>query len=308
MRKYIPYIIILVFCIITIILLFVPTKTKNIRFLYYKKNYNLSSNINNNDYLNIEILINDKKSYFIDKKQIIHSYLTDKDLSSIIDLEIVDIISSDENIKYKGEMFYTYSLVFKVLFKTDTFTEWYIKGAKLMIGYNGNKNYSIDIGNFTLIKLEKQENYITIASVKPLLSKVGKNKYMTGLILGIRSTFNNEYFLKSIRILNEGIFVGNNISQLCEEPESNEFKEVLGYEYVNQKKGDGKINYLINENINYYVIPLYYENIIMANYFPIEFIIQNNHESFNYYFGNYKYYDQLDIVLEENDIIVYEIL
>lgn len=309
MRKYIPYIVILVFCIITFILLIIPTKPKDVKILYYKKNYNLSSSISNNDYLNIDLMINDYRSYMIDKSQILHSYLTDKALSSIIDLELIDIIQSDNTIDYENDVFYNYTFVFKVLFKTDSFTTWYIKDAILKIGYNGNKNYSIDIGNFSLIKLEKNnDDFITISSVKPLLSKINKNQYLTGLVLGIRSNCVNDLYLKNINILNEGVFVGNNISMINDEPDSNDFKEVLGYDFLNQQKGNGEINYLITDKIQYFVIPIYYDNLIMVNTFPIEFTIKNNNSYHKFYFNNFKYFEQLDIVINRDDIDVYEVL
>ena len=140
------------------------------------------------------------------------------------------------------------------------------------------------------------------------MSEIENNQYLTGLIIGIRSTYGNDLYLKNIKFLNEGIFVGNNISQIINEPESNNFKEVLGYEHINQKKGDGCINYLIGEKINYYIIPVYYEDMIMVNNFPIEFTIQKNNELIKFYFSNYKYYEQLNIIINDSELIIYDIL
>lgn len=308
MRKYMPYLIIITFLVITIIILLIPSRIKDDKLLYLKKNYNLSSNINKNDYLNIEILINNNKSYFIDKNQIIHSYLTDDEITSIVDLEIVDVINNDYNIVYENEKYYSYTLIFKVLFKTSTFLEWYIDDVKLMLGYNGNKNYEIEIGNFSFIKLEDSNNIITISNVSSLLSNIGNNKYLTALVLGIRSTKDEELLLEKIKIMNEDIIIGNNISKIDNLPDSNNFKEVLGYEYINQLSGDGIVNYEINNEIKYFIIPLYYEELMIVNSFPIEFTINKDDEIIKYYYNGMKYYDIIEEVVKKENIFVYDIL
>ena len=85
MRKYIPYIVLIIFFSITIIMLLLPSKIKDDKILYYKKNYNLNSSVSNNDYLNVNIMVNNKNSYIVDKTQLTHSYLTNQEISSIID-------------------------------------------------------------------------------------------------------------------------------------------------------------------------------------------------------------------------------
>lgn len=308
MRKYIPYIVLIVFFVITMVFLLIPTKSKDEKIIYFKKNYNITSLVNNNDYLNIEVLINNSKSYFVDKSQIVHSYLIDKQLTSIIDLQIVDIIEDSELVDYNDEIYNRYTFVFKILFKTDTHLEWYIKNAVLMLGYNENKNYELNIGNISLIKLEKNNNIITISHVKPLIANINKNNYLAGIIVGIRSTNEEQLLLKDIRILNEGICVGDNIVELINVPEGNNFEDIVGYEFINQEAGNGIINNDIDTNVTYFLIPLYYEELTVTNYFPIEFNIIKNSEIIKFYFSGFKYFEISNLIVEQKDVIVQDVL
>jgi len=308
MRKYLPYILILVFFVPSIIALLIPFKVKDDKILYIKRNYNLTSFIDRNDYLSIEVFVNNKKSYFIDKKQITHSYLTDNELSSIIDIQIEDIINNDYELKYENEKYYSYTLIFKILFKSDSFLEWYIDDTRLMIGYNGNKEYDLEIGNFSLIKLEPSNNIITISGVNPLISEINNNQYLTGLVLGIRSIKDEQLVIEKIKIMNQDIFVGNNVSQIDCLPSSHNFNDVLGYEYINQLPGDGVVNYTITNESKYFIIPLYYEELLIVNSFPIEITIRKNNEEFKYYYSGVPYYDVITETIIKDNILIYEIL
>ena len=69
MRKIIPFICLGVIIISFLIGIIFFTKNIEINIITYLRNYNVASTVEEDDYLNISLFINDKNSYILDKNQ-----------------------------------------------------------------------------------------------------------------------------------------------------------------------------------------------------------------------------------------------
>ena len=148
MRKYIPYLCVLVtVIIITISILYNKDKEED-SFIYFYNSYNLSSSVTEEDFLNINIYVNNKKTYFVDKNQISTCYIEGGE--DIINLDIINISSNNENIVYKNNEYYCFNFKFKLFFDTANFTTWFLKDVNLIINYNNDKEYVLKIGDISI--------------------------------------------------------------------------------------------------------------------------------------------------------------
>ena len=225
----------------------------------------------------------------------------------MLTLEIKDIVYDNKEISYYDDKYYSYTLMFMINFKTENFISWLIDEAILEIEYNDNKKYNINIGSLSINKIDYNSESIIVTDIKPLTSNINDNTFLTGLIIGVRKNTNNVIFLDQINILNSGIFVGNNILEINELPKENNFNAVVNYDYSSVEKGNNNVSITLGEEKIFLLIPLYYDNLIIADTFPIEIIFNNNHNKEKYYFYDYVYYTPIVENISKNNIYTYDI-
>lgn len=303
-----PIVLSVITFIIVIVCLLIP-KTKNSKIITLFKNYNLCSLVSDEDVINIDVYVNDKKTYITDKKQIISSYITDMNNDSVIELDLVGIYKTNEYINYQKDKFYLYTFQYKINFKTDTYIEWYIENALLEINYIDNIEYNLKIGNFSFIKLElANEQLISISSIKPLTSNIKNNTYLTGVVIGVRNLYNDELNIKEINILNCGMGIGNNILEIPALPQGNNFDIIAGYDYSLINKGSNEVNITVNDEIKYLLIPFYYDKLLIVEECPIAIKILKNDTESVFYINDYIYYEPFEEVVKIDDISIYDVI
>lgn len=308
MRKYIPYIILSLFTIVIVVcIICVRISDRNTYLISYKKNYNITSNSNDDDYININLFINNKKSYILDKNQLNKCYLSDRSNSSILNIEIDSIKKTELDFEYKNSKYYCYNFRFKIMFDTDDEFEWYINEAILNLRYKGDKEYNINIGDINYIKVDNNNNDIIISNIKPLLSSINDNSYMTGLIVGVRKNSNYNVNIAEINFMNCNIAIGDKIQIIDKLPNGNDFKTICGYDNSSVVKGDGLIDLNLNSNDRYFiVIPIYYDELLIVNECVIKFKINVNGEEKSFYLKDYTFYQPNNEIIEKNNIYIYD--
>lgn len=308
MRKIIPYIIICCFCIVFTVVLFVSLNKKtNGKFFVYEKNYNI---VYDNDVkkLNISIFVNDKKSYLVDKQQVKNCYIIDKDNSSVIDVSLMNITFNNNEVEYEDNNYFEYLFTFNINFNTEEDTEWYFNQAILQLNYNGNIMYDILIGQFSFVKVMNKNDDVVISYIKPIISEVETNSYLSGLILGIRKNDTNNIILNNIQIMNTNIGAGELISISKEKPLENTFEDIFQYDFINTNKGNGNINYnIIDDKIIYVKIPIYYEYLYLATSFPIKINYSLKNKELDYYLYDYTFYEPTNEIINKKNIHFYNI-
>lgn len=307
MRKILPIVCVIIIVVIFFITFTVKETNVNDKFISYERNYNITSLTTDEDIININLFVNNKKTYLVDKNQIVSSYLKDKNNENMLTLEIKDIVYDNKEISYYDDKYYSYTLMFMINFKTENFISWLIDEAILEIEYNDNKKYNINIGSLSINKIDYNSESIIVTDIKPLTSNINDNTFLTGLIIGVRKNTNNVIFLDQINILNSGIFVGNNILEINELPKENNFNAVVNYDYSSVEKGNNNVSITLGEEKIFLLIPLYYDNLIIADTFPIEIIFNNNHNKEKYYFYDYVYYTPIVENISKNNIYTYDI-
>ena len=306
MRKIIPFICIGVIVIIFSIAIIFFTKEIDTKVLTYFKNYNVSSLIGDDDYINVSIYINNKKSYFIDKDQITTSYLLSKSENDSIKLELKDVVKSNESIKINNEEYYLYLFKFKLLINIEDNYNFELEEAYLNLCYQNNKNYKLNIGQFTFNKYKKHDSSISISLVKPLTFE-DTNSYLGGVVYGIQNNLNKSITIKQIDILNVNVSCGDNIKEVSNY-DSIDFEDVSGYNhsYVNMNNKD--INITINANENKKIIvPLYYVELFILNKFPLKITYLYNGNTYEYIYGIYNYYNPIKEVVSDDNYMIYKI-
>ena len=306
MRKYLPYIcLIIIFIVVLISILF--NKSKGVeQFIYYYDSYNLTSTINDDDYLNINIYVNSKTSYFIDKSQLSDCYL--KNEENIIDLELISIHNANEVVKYKEEDYYNFIFKFKLKFDTTTNLTWHMKKTTLHMRYNNSKEYNLDIGDLTINKIINNKELISLTNIKPLTSIIKNNTYLTGVVIGIRNVTKNNLKINKISLLDANVSVGNQVYILNELPESNSFDSVADFDYLSVSKGIEEVNINLKNETIFIFIPIYYNKLTLKTKFPIEFTL--NTTDFNqekYILFNYTFFEPSNYIVDENELIICEI-
>lgn len=309
MRKKIIIIVCLVVIVVTLALTLIFTNSKKTKVISFRKNYDVSSYVDEKDEFNVNFLINNKKSYFVDKKQINTCFLTNKENDEMIDLKIIDIINNSEKIKYQKDNFYSFTFRFLIDFKIDSNYEWNNKDAFIVIKYNDNKIYNLNIGMLSFNKIcENERTDFTITNIKATTSVVKDNSYLAGILIGLRILNNKSLTINKVDLLNGGVSVGKEVIMLDKVPDTNEFKDIVGYDFKESVKGNGSINYEINDSKTYYFyIPLYYEEDLIINKFPIKFTYTINNEVKEDYLVNYVYYEVQQENISKDNIHIYEV-
>lgn len=307
MRKLLPYIVVIVFSFSFIIILFVSTNNKVVNsFLIYERNYNVVCSENTDNTFNVLFYVSNKKSYINDKKQIKNSFINDNE-ESIIEVKLINIFDNNKIINYNGIDYHEYVFSFLVLFDSADPFEWYFKNAYLQLNYNGNIEYNIQIGQFSLIKVNNNHDHITISNVKPIITEYNNNTYLSCLILGIRKVNNNIIHIKNIKLLNSNITTGSVIIS-NKMVNNTSFEDIFGYDFNSVNKDENDIDIVLNNNeIIYIKIPIYYEKYLPINSFPIKINYAIGDYEYNYYLYNYTFYNQTNEVISKENLHTYEI-
>lgn len=309
MRKILPYIIICCFCVVFTIILFVSLNNKTVqKFFVYEKNYNVVYDEDNKKF-NVDVYVNDKKCYLVDKTQVKKCAIIDKENSSIINISLETITDSNNEIDYDGEKYYQYLFTFNINFNTEEEIKWYFEQAILQINYNGNLEYDILIGQFSFVKVKNNSEDVIISYIKPIITEIETNSYLSGLILGLRKSENcNNVKINYIEIMNTNMHPGELIDIVKERPLDNTFEDIFGYNFINTNIGDGNINYNINDDdIIYIKIPIYYERLYLTTSFPLKINYSYNNKELDYYLYDYTFYNPTNEVISKQNIHFYNL-
>ena len=306
MRKIIPFICLGVIIVSFLIGIIFFTKNIEINIITYLRNYNVASTVEEDDYLNISLFINDKNSYILDKNQFEYAIITSKDEIESMKLDLISVNSKEETIKYNDDKYYMFALNFKILFDVKDEYSWNLSDAYLSIGYQGNKDYKIKIGKFSFNKYVKRESLINISYIKPLTFE-NNNSYLGGVIYGINNNSNQAINISKIEILNTNVYIGDGIKKV-DNTNSIDFEEVAGYghEQVKKRSGDLTINIDSQKEIKLFV-PIYYDELFIMNRFPIKIIYSYNGKTYEYIFGLYNYYNPIKEIVQSNNYMVYKV-
>lgn len=260
------------------------------KVLILEKNYDISSNIDEIDYINVSVYISNKKSYVIDKNQLVNSYLKDNNDSSL-ELELLEIKDNENNIEYDELNYYEYLFKFKILFKTSVPIEWYFDDAYLNLNYNGNNSYELNIGHCSIIKYNSNNDHFSIKNLRPLLSNYKNNDYASGLLLGLSNNDSSLINIKQIELLNNIVNIGEGIKQLNEFPDSADFDSVAGYNFTEITRGKGEVDYNINPDETIFLfIPFYYNNLYVSTSFPVKISYMVNNIEYSYIINDFIYF------------------
>ena len=306
MRKILPYIALFsVVIVISISIMFNQSKTID-KFIYYYGSYNITTLVDEDNFLNINLYVNNDKSYFVDKYQINECYI--QNIDSIIDLEINNIYNTKEVVKYKNTNYYKFIYKFKVLFNTTEEIKWNLNDVTLYLRYNDNKEYNLNIGDISINKINDNDTILAISNIKPLTSVINNNTILTGLIIGVRnSKENNSIIINKISVLDANISVGNKIEILNDIPKTNSFNEVSNYNYSSIKKGEEEVNIKVTNASTYLFIPIFYNNVTVASKFPIEISYIYNNDLYRYVLYDYTFYEPINVIINDNNLIICEI-
>lgn len=307
MRKIIPFICIgfIIIAFLIGIIFFINPVTINL--IAYLRNYNISSTIGEDDYINIVLFVNDQNSYVLDKKQIVYSNLCSKDEKESVKIDLHSIIKKDETINYNDDTYYMFSLSFKLLIDIEDDYNWYLPEAYLNIGYQGNKDYTIKIGKLSYTKYKTKESKINITSIKPLTFEED-NSYLGGVIYGINNKSNKKINIKKIEILNTNVSVGDGIKEV-ENIDTIDFYQAAGYDHSLVKEKQNDINIVINGGEEKKIfVPIYYKELFIMNKFPIKITYSLDNKVYEYVFGMYNYYNPIKEVITKNDYTIYKVL
>lgn len=304
MRRILPIMVIMIVLIILGMSMF--KDKRDIKLISFKKNYNVTSTLENDENLYVNLLLNDDRSYFTDKNQITKCNLVDKSKDESIELLIKTITNDGRKIEYGNDDYRSYIFEFIINLNIDSFFTWYISNALLEISYNNGVTYSIKIGNFSYVKVDNDENnYFSISNIKPLTYQKDNNEYLGGIILGIRNLRDISYEINSIDILNCDTYVGDDIHIIAEIPNSNDFNEVAGYDHDLLMIGNNQVKIDIKNNDQLLLfIPIFYKQSIITNSFAIKFNIDNNEDVYLY---NYTFYEPLFENIKKININIYDI-
>lgn len=309
MRKLLPYIITCIFCAIFIVILLVSLNNKKTqKFFVYEKNYNVVYSTNSKK-IYIDVYVNDKKCYLVDKKQVKSCSIINDENSSFIDVSLENIIDNKSVIEYDSEKYYQYSFIFNINFDTEEEIKWYFERAILQIKFNGNIEYDISIGQFSFIKIKNNPDDIIISYVKPIITEIEENSYLSGLILGLRKNEKvNNIKINNIEVMNANMYTGEKISIINDRPIENTFEGIFGYDFINTNSGDGSINYnIVNNDIIYIQIPIYYEYLYMTTSFPVKINYSLDNKELDYYLYDYIFYNPINEIVSKKNIHFYNV-
>ena len=308
MRKYIPYICVLVI-IIVCVLVIVFTKDKEYQVFCFKSNYNVSSHIDDKDYINIKLGVNQDDGYLTDKNQFVDSSITNKDSDLKVTILIDEILNTKEIIDYQNEKYTIYNFKFKLQIGTNSYFELFIKNAILNLSFKNYEQYFFEIGDVSYVKVDKKTNdFIAFSKIKPLTETVNNNCYLSGLIMGIRNISGFDFIIKEISLKNEGMYIGDGAVILDENISYDSFSNLFQFNFSSVTKGNNYLDISVgyNENINI-AYPIYYDKLKIANSFVIEFVIEVNGRTYSEYLYDYVFYEPLSELINKNNIKVYVI-
>ena len=176
-----------------------PKKTKLSAILYP---YNLVSKVENSDIIDIKLLINNKKSYFLSKDKITNAYLSG--IEGKLKLIPSNISLSDVTMKIKGDDYYLVHYYFKIDANIESNYELYLSKAYLYMNFSDTLSTNIHIGSFSYYKYEESIDKIGITSLKAINEKDGQSGFF-GCLIGLRNITNSDININNIKILDENI-------------------------------------------------------------------------------------------------------
>ena len=185
--------------IVGIALFKTPKNTKLTTYLYP---YSYVSKIESKDTINIKLLIDNKKSYFLDKDKITNSYIGG--LDGKIKLNVNSIDASDTKIRIKGNDYFLVNYYFDVDLNVDSEYELFINKAYLYLTLANGISTNIYIGSFSYYKYEDTIDKISITNLKAINNKQGQDGFY-GIIAGIRNLSHTDIIINDIKLLDGNI-------------------------------------------------------------------------------------------------------
>lgn len=303
MHRFVP--VILAMIVVFVLGLSLIKDEKQVKILSFRKNYNVTSTINEEENLYVNLYINANNSYITDVNQLTKSYIIDKSNGETIEVIIKSIYKDDRKLEYANDKYNSYIFEFSFNLSIDSFIAWYISNAILELTYNNQNVYNIKIGNFSFVKIDNYENnYFSISNIKPLTYEQEKNVYLGGLILGLRNVSNSTFRITDIEILNCDSDLGEGVRVLDDLPSTNEFSEVAGFDYNLLNIGKNQVNITVeNQSQILIYVPIYHKKNIITPEFAIKFNLNNDT---NVYLYDYIFYEPVNETVNKSNINIYD--
>lgn len=267
-----------------------PKKTKVSAILYP---YNLVSKVESSDTIDIKLLINNKKSYFLDKDKITNAYLSG--IEGKLKLVPSSISLSDVTMKIKGDDYYLVHYNFKIDASIESNYELYLSKAYLYMNFGGTLSTNIYIGSFSYYKYEESIDKIGITNLKAITEKEGKSGFF-GCLIGLRNITNADININNIKILDENI---KNIKYQV----IDEIKDSTKYEDYNITSYSDNIT--LNKNsLTYIALEFDSSNTLMM---PVEEAgLAINTSVGTYIIENFVFYKQNILNIKDYEFTIYE--
>ena len=252
---------------------------------YYIVNNNtivipMYSNIKNNPYLSIE---NIKKTYLFDNNH-----------NDLYQLEIINIITTNELYRFNNLDYYLYELNINIPFSTDE--DLLISNSILKINYL-QEELNLPIGNF-YISHEKENDNLSYSSLKGYTTKINNKTILKGVLIKLNT--NNNITINKIRCINNqvGIDTGNII--LTNNPNNININNdiLIGN---NELFLDQSINIMLSHNeANYLYVPLKYNEYVELPIVMFKINYEENNQNYELLVKPFQYYSKH---IEEKDVI-----
>ncbi|HHU56620.1 MAG TPA: hypothetical protein GXZ48_08110 [Acholeplasmataceae bacterium] len=242
--------------VIGIILAFIITrKPKDLIITTVKESYNTCSLISENDFIEINLYINQKDPMITDKQRISKVYITDKDLGTVINAK-VESIDLQGKIKLENKDFYCYKFIFVI---NNLKSDIEINDAFLQIHFFNNKSLNINIGSVSIYKIDNFDSSdLRIINLKGIVNIINNKKTLVGIIIGLENKSGGEVIIKDVKPLDLNLYCSDWINVNGKNINSNDnISNYLDYKY-SIKNSKRPFNIKVQEK-EYFLFPLSYK-------------------------------------------------
>lgn len=294
--------ILLVFGILLVIgltILCFIASNKQIEVGVIKKAYNNLTKIDESDYLEVYIYLNQQSSYITDIDLIESSNISSED--ELVNCQIIGInLMGEERILNKTYYLYSFNMLIAKAFSDKLVLE----DARLNIDYANGRSIDLSIGSVSLNKVDNANsfNHLNLNQVKAIISDDDK-PFISGILLKFDTK--KEVTIKSVKVMDCNVCVNGQIVCSNEKIDNTNINEYLDHEYNAKDFSDVEMNYKVSSN-DFLLLTLGYKGTLHPYSFALDIEYEVDGKMYHYYTDKMVLYKSYNYKISYNDFTIYE--
>lgn len=293
---------VVLFIVICFVIINIKQNSKAFKVLSIQKTYNYVNTYDEIGELDIDLYINNKNAFILERKSAGNCYLKSENES--LEIKLLNIIDKDESIKFNGESYYLYKFKFNIPLKTDSDIEFSFLNANLEMNYP-EEVIELNIGSFYYLKVKSigdSQNKLLLPKIRPIVNSINNNKTLVGLNIAFENLKDDEITITNVKLLTaNSVLSSEEYLEIEEDYSSSEsINTILGYNYDLEYLEESNITFKVDDSKEF-IFPVKYKNNYIIDKAGILIEYKVNGNLYRYYINEFLFFSATKFNINESN-------